>query len=142
MVAVSRFVLQKLYADMLAKGPTAQMRIFAVVDEAHKLSYEDTLTELIREARKYGVGILLASQSVKDFDRVVFDMVGTKISLQLEGDDAKVMAENLGLVDRRERDIARQFILNQAPHIALVRSNHYEPYIQAELTPFYQKKSQ
>jgi len=52
------------------------------------------------------------------------------------------MAENLGLVDRRERDIARQFILNQAPHIALVRSNHYEPYIQAELTPFYQKKSQ
>jgi len=37
------------------------------------------------------VGILLASQSVKDFDRVVFDMVGTKISLQLEGDDAKVI---------------------------------------------------
>lgn len=58
------------------------MRIFAVVDEAHKLSYEETLTELIREARKYGVGILLASQSVKDFDRVVFDMVGTKISLR------------------------------------------------------------
>ncbi len=140
MVAVSRFVLQKLYADMLAKGPTNEMRIVAVVDEAHKLSYEETLTELIREARKYGVGILLASQSVKDFDRVVFDMVGTKISLQLEGDDAKVMAENLGLVDKHERDIARQTILNQAPHIALVRSNHFEPYIQAELTPFYKKK--
>jgi hypothetical protein len=141
MVAVSRFVLQKLYADMLAKGPTNEMRVFAVVDEAHKLSYEETLTELIREARKYGVGILLASQSVKDFDRVVFDMVGTKIALQLEGDDAKVMAENLGLVDKRERDIARQLILNQAPHVALVRSNHFEPFIQAELTPFYAKKS-
>ncbi len=78
MVAVSRFVLQKIYADMLAKGPTHEMRVFAVVDEAHKLSYEETLTELIREARKYGVGVLLASQSVKDFDRVVFDMVGTE----------------------------------------------------------------
>lgn len=141
MVAVSRFVLQKLYADMLAKGPTNEMRIFAVVDEAHKLSYEETLTELIREARKYGVGILLASQSVKDFDRVVFDMVGTKISLQLEGDDAKVMAENLGLIDKKDRDIARQFILNQAPHYALIRSNHFEPYVQVELTPFYKKKS-
>lgn len=141
MVAVSRFVLQKLYADMLAKGPTNEMRIFAVVDEAHKLSYEETLTELIREARKYGVGILLASQSVKDFDRVVFDMVGTKISLQLEGDDAKVMADNLGLIDKKDRDIARQFILNQAPHYALIRSNHFEPYIQVELTPFYKKKS-
>jgi hypothetical protein len=140
MVAVSRFALQKLYADMLAKGPTHQIRVFAVVDEAHKLSYEETLTELIREARKYGVGILLASQSVKDFDRIVFDMVGTKIALQLEGDDAKVMAENLGLVDKQERDIARQLILNQAPHIALIRSNHFEPYIQVEVTPFYKKK--
>jgi DNA phosphorothioation-dependent restriction protein DptH len=140
MVAVSRFVLQKIYSDMLAKGPTQAMRVFAVVDEAHKLSYEETLTELIREARKYGVGILLASQSVKDFDRVVFDMVGTKIALQLEGDDAKVMSENLGLVDKQERDIARQLILNQAPHIALIRSNHFEPYIQVEVTPFYKKK--
>jgi hypothetical protein len=141
MVAVSRFALQKIYADMLAKGPTHEMRDFAVVDEAHKLSYEETLTELIREARKYGVGVLLASQSVKDFDRVVFDMVGTKIALQLEGTDAKVMAENLGLVDKQERDIARLFILNQAPHVALVRSNHFEPYIQAELTAFYKTKS-
>jgi hypothetical protein len=139
MVAVSRFVLQKIYADMLAKGPTHTMRVFAVVDEAHKLSYEETLTELIREARKYGVGILLASQSVKDFDRVVFDMVGTKIALQLEGEDAKVMSENLGLVDKTERDIARQMILNQAPHTALVRSNHFEPYIQARITPFYER---
>jgi DNA phosphorothioation-dependent restriction protein DptH len=86
MVAVSRFVLQKLYADMLAKGPSNTMRVFAVVDEAPKLSYEETLTALIREARKYGVGLLLASQSVNDFDRVVFDMVGTKIALQLEAE--------------------------------------------------------
>lgn len=138
MVAVSRFTLQKIYSDMLARGPSNTMRVFAAVDEAHKLSYEETLTELIREARKYGVGILLASQSVRDFDRVVFDMVGTKIALQLEGDDAKVMSENLGLVDKQERDIARQMILNQAPHHALVRSNHFEPYIQAEMTPFWQ----
>ena len=68
-----------------------------------------------RTHRKYGVGILLASQSIKDFDRVVFDMVGTTIALQLEGDDAKVMPENLGVVDKQERDIAREVILNQAP---------------------------
>jgi len=122
---------------MLSKGPSSQLRVFAVVDEAHKLSYDETLTELIREARKYGVGILLASQSVKDFDRIVFDMVGTKIALQLEGDDAKVMAENLGLTDKNERDMARGMILHQPPHRALVRSNHFEPYIQADITPFF-----
>ncbi len=140
MVAVSRFVLQKIYANMLSKGPCDQLRVFAVVDEAHKLSYDETLTELIREARKYGVGILLASQSVKDFDRIVFDMVGTKVALQLEGDDAKVMAENLGPTDKSERDMARNLILHQPPHRALVRSNHYEPYIQVDMTPFHKKR--
>jgi len=139
MVAVSRFVLQKIYATMLSKGPSSRLCVFAVVDEAHKLSYDDTLTELIREARKYGVGILLASQSVKDFDRIVFDMVGTKIALQLEGDDAKVMADNLGLTDKNERDMARAMILHQPPHRAVVRSNHFEPYIQADITPFWMK---
>ncbi len=140
MVAVSRFVLQKIYATMLSKGPSSRLCVFAVVDEAHKLSYDETLTELIREARKYGVGILLASQSVKDFDRIVFDMVGTKVALQLEGDDAKVMAENLGLTDKNERDLARTLILHQPPHRALVRSNHFDPYIQADITPFYKKE--
>lgn len=122
---------------MLSKGPSDQIRIFAVIDEAHKLSYDETLTELIREARKYGVGILLASQSVKDFDRIVFDMVGTKIALQLEGDDAKVMADNIGLTEKNDRDMARSLILHQPPHRALVRSNHFEPYIQADLIPFW-----
>jgi DNA helicase HerA-like ATPase len=113
--------------------------VFAVVDEAHKLSYDETLTELIREARKYGVGILLVSQSVKDFDRIVFDMVGTKISLQLEGEDAKVMAENLG-TDKSDREMARNLILHQPPHRALIRSNHFEPYIQIDLAPFWKKQ--
>ncbi len=141
MVAVSRFVLQKIYSYMLAQGPSNGLRVFAVIDEAHKLSYEETLTELIREARKYGVGILLASQSGKDFDRIVFDMVGTKIALQLEGEDAKVMGDNLGLINKSERDIARELILNQPPHRALVRSNHFEPYIQIDVLPFWKMKS-
>jgi len=139
MVAVSRFVLQKIYAYMLSEGPTDHLRVFAVVDEAHKLSYDETLTELIREARKYGVGIFLASQSVKDFDRIVFDMVGTKISLQLEGEDSKVMAENL-VTDKSDREMARNLILHQPPHRALIRSNHFEPYMQIDLTPFWKKQ--
>ena len=71
---------------------------------------------------------------------IVFDMVGTKIALQLEGEDAKVMADNLGLVGKDDRDLARQVILNQPPHRAVVRSNHFEPYIQSDIIPFWQKK--
>ncbi|HPM10550.1 MAG TPA: DUF853 family protein, partial [Paludibacter sp.] len=140
MVAVSRFMLQKIYSDMLAKGPTNQIRVFAVIDEAHKLSYDETLTELVREARKYGVGLLLASQSPKDFDRVAFDLVGTKIALHLEGEDARIMADNLGVIDKNDRDIARKMILKQPNLQALLRNNHYEPYIQVNIIPFYEKK--
>jgi hypothetical protein len=62
------------------------------------------------------------------------------VALQLEGDDAKVMAENLGSTDRNDRDMARNLILHQPPHRALVRSNHYEPYIQVDVTPFHMKR--
>ncbi|MGV8080003.1 MAG: ATP-binding protein [Syntrophales bacterium] len=139
MVAVSRFMLQKIYSDMLAKGPTNQIRVFAVIDEAHKLSYDETLTELVREARKYGVGLLLASQSPKDFDRVAFDLMGTKIALHLEGEDARIMADNLGVIDKNDRDIARKMILKQPNLQALLRNNHYEPYIQVDIVPFFKK---
>jgi len=139
MVAVSRFMLQKIYSDMLAKGPTNKIRVFAVIDEAHKLSYDETLTELVREARKYGVGLLLASQSPKDFDRVAFDLVGTKIALHLEGEDARIMADNLGVIDKNDRDIARKMILKQPNLQALLRNNHHEPYIQVDIVPFFKK---
>jgi hypothetical protein len=139
MVVVSRFVLQKIYSDMLAKGPVNNIRVFAVIDEAHKLSYDETLTELVREARKYGVGLLLASQSPKDFNRVAFDLIGTKIALHLEGEDARIMADNLGVINKDQRDIARELILAQPNLRALLRNNHYEPYIQVDITPFFKK---
>ncbi|MBA7547463.1 hypothetical protein ES705_39885 [subsurface metagenome] len=139
MVTVSRFVLQKIYSDMLAKGPVNTIRVFAVIDEAHKLSYDETLTELVREARKYGIGLLLASQSPKDFDRVAFDLMGTKIALHLEGEDAKIMADNLGVISKNDRDIARELILTQSNLRVLMRNNHYEPYIQVDIIPFFKK---
>ncbi len=139
MVAVSRFVLQKIYSDMLAKGPTSKLRVFAVIDEAHKLSYDETLTELVREARKYGIGLLLASQSPKDFDRVAFDLMGTKIALHLEGEDAKIMADNLGVINKDDRNIARELILTQPNVRALMRNNHYEPYVQVDIVPLFKK---
>ena len=139
MVAASRFVLQKIYSDMLAKGPINNIRVFAVIDEAHKLSYDETLTELVREARKYGIGLLLASQSPKDFDRVAFDLIGTKIALHLEGEEAKIMADNLGVINKDDRNIARELILTQRNLRALMRNNHYEPYVQVDIIPFFKK---
>lgn len=64
---------------MLAAGPTSHIRLFVVIDEAHKLSYDQTLTDLIREARKYGIAFRPTSQSIRDFDTVVFEKLELKL---------------------------------------------------------------
>lgn len=139
MKSVARFVLQAVYNRMLAEGPSKKIKLYVVIDEAHKLSYDQTLTDLIREARKYGVGFILASQSVRDFATVVFENMGTKIGLQLEGEDAKFMADNFGATDRLSKEAVLSMLPSQKPLRALIRSNHFEPFAQVDIEPFYDK---
>jgi hypothetical protein len=139
MKSVARFVLQAVYNRMIAEGPSKRIKLYVVIDEAHKLSYDQTLTDLIREARKYGVGFILASQSVRDFATVVFENMGTKIALQLEGDDAKYMAENFGATDKTSKEAVLSMLPTQKPLRALIRNNHYEPFVQVDIKPFYEK---
>jgi len=139
MKSVARFVLQAVYNRMISEGPSNKIKLYVVIDEAHKLSYDNTLTDLIREARKYGVGFILASQSVRDFATVVFENMGTKIALQLEGEDAKFMAENFGATDRASKDAVLALLPAQKPLRALIRNNHFEPFTQVDIIPFYAK---
>ncbi len=139
MKSVARFILQSVYNRMLSEGPSKEIKLYVVIDEAHKLSYDQTLTDLIREARKYGVGFILASQSVRDFATVVFENMGTKIALQLEGEDAKFMADNFGVTDRNLKKAVLEMLPNQKPLRALMRNNHYEPFVQVDIIPFYEK---
>jgi SHS2 domain-containing protein len=139
MKSVARFVLQSVYSKMLSEGPSKEIKLYVVIDEAHKLSYDQTLTELIREARKYGVGFILASQSVRDFDTVVFENMGTKIALQLEGETAKFMAENFGVTDRIIKESVMRMLPVQKNMRALIRNNHFEPFAQVDIIPFYEK---
>lgn len=140
MKIVARFILQAVYNKMLSYGPSKDIRLYVVIDEAHKLSYDSTLTDLIREARKYGVGFILASQSVRDFATVVFENMGTKIALQLEGEDAKFMADNFGVSDKSIKEMVLRMLPQQKPLRALIRNNHYEPFTQVDIVPFYQKE--
>jgi len=139
MKSVARFILQSIYNRMLAEGPSKKIKLYVVIDEAHKLSYDQTLTDLIREARKYGVGFILASQSIRDFATIVFENMGTKIALQLEGEDAKYMADNFGVTDRILKKGVLEMLPNQKPLRALMRNNHYEPFVQVDIDPFYTK---
>ena len=136
MLAASQFMLEKIYAAMLMSGPSKMLRAMVCIDEAHKLCRDDTVTMLIKEARKYGLGVLLSSQETRDFHPSVFANTGTLICLALEEADATVLARNLGLVDKNAQKMAKEMILNQANGRALVRSQHFLPYAEIQIKSF------
>ena len=136
MLAASRFILEKVYAAMLMAGVSKKLRVMAVVDEAHKLCGDETVTALIKEARKYGLGVILSSQETRDFHRSVFANTGTLVGLALEEEDAGVMAKYMGLTDKTEQTQAKEMLLYQANGQALVRSQHFLPYAQVQILSF------
>ena len=96
---VCEFFMRKLryYLDKI--GGSRDPRLYVVIDEAHRLKYEREASagQLLKEARKYGVGMLLSTQDPVDFTDVVYNNIGGIMSLQLTDPKyAKSIAEHLG----------------------------------------------
>jgi DNA phosphorothioation-dependent restriction protein DptH len=136
MLAASRFILEKIYSAMLMKGVAKQLKLMVVIDEAHKLCGDETIISLVKEARKYGLGLILSSQETRDFHPSVFANTGTLIALGLEDADATVMAKHLGLIDKKQQAAAKELILCQSCGQALIRSQHFQPYSQVQIRSF------
>lgn len=136
MLAASRFLLEKIYSAMLMKGMSKSLRVMVCIDEAHKLCGDDTITSLIKEARKYGLGIILSSQETRDFHPSIFANTGTLICLALEDVDAAKMSQHLGITDKNQQKMAKELILSQENGRALIRSQHFLPYAQVQIRSF------
>jgi DNA helicase HerA-like ATPase len=78
-LAISAFMLRKVYKDMFKWGETDHLRLVVVLDEAHRLAKDITLPKIMKEGRKFGVGVLVASQGLADFHQDVVGNAGTKI---------------------------------------------------------------
>lgn len=138
-LAVSRFILDKLYNMMIALGHSSRIRAFAVIDEAHKLVNSPSLSSLVRESRKFGLGLILASQSPADFHQSVLANVGTKIILKLPyARDAKTIVEQLG-VDKLKQAKLLQSIQNLSPFHGFIKNVHHHPYREIQLEAFYKR---
>ncbi len=136
MLAASRFLLERVYAAMLTAGLSKALKVMVCVDEAHKLCGDETITSLIKEARKYGLGIILSSQETRDFHPSIFANTGTLICLALEDVDATKMSQHLGITDKAQQKIAKDMILSQENGCALIRSQHFLPYSQIQIKSF------
>jgi hypothetical protein len=93
--AVTEFMLWNLIGFIEAMGP-GPLKCFVVLDEAHKLSFSpgSPVEKLLREGRKFGLGLILASQQPEDFSPVAFANTATKIVFQV-GDERSTISRQL-----------------------------------------------
>jgi DNA phosphorothioation-dependent restriction protein DptH len=91
-IAASAFLLRKLYRDMFDWKQDGSMKVAVVLDEAHRLAKDVTLPKLMKEGRKYGVAVVMASQGMSDFHRDVLGNAGTKIVFRTNFPASKTVA--------------------------------------------------
>ena len=98
---VTEFLLWNLIGFIESIGP-GPLKCFAVLDEAHKLAFDagSPVEKLLREGRKFGIGLILASQQPEDFSSVAFSNTATKLIFQVTDEDSKISRQ----ISRKLRD--------------------------------------
>jgi hypothetical protein len=105
-LAAGAFILRKVYKDMFRWGPADRLRLAIVLDEAHRLAKDITLPKIMKEGRKFGIVVIVASQELTDFHQGVIGNVGTKIIFRINHPDSRKVA---GLLQASTGvDLARQ----------------------------------
>lgn len=77
--------LERLFTEVKARGPVANPDTFVIIDEAHKFMTKDNehiLNRMAREVRKYGLGLILVSQS---FDHFPEDLIANSSMTMILG---------------------------------------------------------
>jgi DNA helicase HerA-like ATPase len=97
-------LLWHLFFHLKSHGQQS-LRVFLVLDEAHHLSFRETgpLNGLLREARKFGLGIIFASQQPEDFSPVAYSNSASKLVFQTSDPKLKVSKFLAGKVENFNR---------------------------------------
>ncbi len=123
---------------------------FLYVDEFHNLTTE-ALADLLPEARKYALGLILAHQHIGQMDRATHDAIigntGTIISLRLGARDAPLIARQFASLDpyhftnlpnyrgyvqllsRGTKKPSFSFTTLPLSHCEMATANHQNPYV-------------
>ncbi|WP_063066453.1 ATP-binding protein [Nocardia violaceofusca] len=94
-IAATSFLLRRVYRDMFSWSQDGTLKLAIVLDEAHRVANDVTLPKLMKEGRKYGVVVLVASQGLSDFHRDVLGNAGTKIVFRTNHPESKAVARYL-----------------------------------------------
>lgn len=82
-LAILQFVKEKMRSESYQSE--GKLRLFVVVDEAWKIASDERsdVISIVREGRKYGFGLIVASQNPTDVHRSIFSNAGTSVIFRL-----------------------------------------------------------
>jgi len=112
--ALVEMLLWHMFFHLKAHGQQ-QLRVFCILDEAHHLSFRENgpIDSLVREARKFGLGIIFASQQPEDFSPAAYSNSASKLIFQTSDPKLKVSRFLAGKADDFEKpDAIRDAIGN------------------------------
>jgi DNA phosphorothioation-dependent restriction protein DptH len=97
-------LLWHLFFHLKAHGQNT-LRVFCILDEAHHLSFRENgpTNSLLREARKFGLGIIFASQQPEDFSPVAYSNSASKLIFQTSDPKLKVSKFLAGKAENFEK---------------------------------------
>ncbi len=93
--AFASLLFYGLYKEMFYREPQKSISHFVIFDEAHRAARLKLIPTMAQECRKYGVGLILASQQTRDFDARLFSLIANYLVLRLTDQDAKTLVRNV-----------------------------------------------
>ena len=98
--ALTMLALHGMYTDMFRRGVQPGLTHAIVVDEAHRTSRLKWLARFAKEGRKFGIALMLASQSATDFQSDLFSGIASYLLLRMTEQDAMHLTKAIASSDR------------------------------------------
>ncbi|MFA5352704.1 MAG: DUF87 domain-containing protein [Thermodesulfovibrionales bacterium] len=121
--------LERIFAEARQNGIVSEINTLIVLDEAQKYLSEEPdhiVNVMIRESRKFGIGMIFASQDLQSFPDIVVTSCATKLILGVDELHHDYLTRKLGIEAKKLRFIRpRQTGLIQIKRENALTSNKY-----------------
>jgi hypothetical protein len=107
--ATVAITILQLLVEYMRKEISKELRLVVVLDEAWKVANMENspVRPLVKEGRKYGVGIIVATQEIVDTENYMINNAATIFLLKMKGNDReaaiKALALNSSMADMLEK---------------------------------------
>lgn len=129
-ISISSEILRNSLLLMRKQVIDTGKRLFIVLDEAWKLlRSEKSLETIIREGRKYGVGLILSSQLIEDADNPIISNIATLFLFRTQNRKSlEKIAKNYNIPDQYIQRV-QNLDLGSCLAMQLYKSNHRSAFI-------------